>query len=105
MNRTRSIRTVHERWPSNAVIPGDGIGKVVASEGMRVLEAAGRRFGFDLEWSMFDWTCEACERRQSHRMHTENACPPVFAVRVLRGVGERRRAHRGRHPLLPADDL
>jgi len=42
-----------------AVIPGDGIGKEVLPEGMRVLEAAGRRFGFDLEWTTFDWSCEA----------------------------------------------
>ena len=41
-----------------AVIPGDGIGKEVVPEGMRVLEAAGRRFGFDLEWTTFDWSCE-----------------------------------------------
>ncbi|MGH7313800.1 MAG: tartrate dehydrogenase, partial [Candidatus Rokuibacteriota bacterium] len=26
--------------------------------GMRVLEAAGRRFGFELEWRLFDWSCE-----------------------------------------------
>ena len=31
-----------------AAIPGDGIGKEVVPEGIRVLEAAGRRFGFDL---------------------------------------------------------
>ena len=31
-----------------AVIPGDGIGKEVVPEGMRVLEAAGRKFGFEL---------------------------------------------------------
>ena len=30
-----------------AVIAGDGIGKEVVPEGMRVLEAAGRRFGFE----------------------------------------------------------
>ena len=41
-----------------AVIPGDGIGKEVVPEGMRVLEAAGRRFGFDLAWTTFDWSCE-----------------------------------------------
>jgi tartrate dehydrogenase/decarboxylase / D-malate dehydrogenase len=41
-----------------AVIPGDGIGKEVLPEGMRVLDAAGRRFGFDLEWKQFDWSCE-----------------------------------------------
>ncbi len=45
-----------------AVIPGDGIGKEVLPEGMRVLEAAGRRFGFDLEWTTFDWSCEAYTR-------------------------------------------
>jgi tartrate dehydrogenase/decarboxylase/D-malate dehydrogenase len=41
-----------------AVIPGDGIGKEVLPEGMRVLEAAGRRFGFELDWQVFDWSCE-----------------------------------------------
>ena len=41
-----------------AVIPGDGIGKEVLPEGIRVLDAAGRRFGFDFEWKMFDWSCE-----------------------------------------------
>ena len=41
-----------------AVIPGDGIGKEVLPEGIRVLDAAGRRFGFDFEWTHFDWSCE-----------------------------------------------
>jgi tartrate dehydrogenase/decarboxylase/D-malate dehydrogenase len=41
-----------------AVIPGDGIGKEVLPEGMRVLEAAGRRFGIEFEWTAFDWSCE-----------------------------------------------
>src|SRR6202795_4546540 len=41
-----------------AVIPGDGIGKEVLPEGIRVLDAAGRRFGFDFEWKHFDWSCE-----------------------------------------------
>ncbi|HET9492289.1 MAG TPA: tartrate dehydrogenase [Methylomirabilota bacterium] len=41
-----------------AVIPGDGIGREVLPEGMRALEAAGRRFGFELEWTLFDWSCE-----------------------------------------------
>ena len=45
-----------------AVIPGDGIGKEVLPEGMRVLEAAGRRFGFALEWTTFDWSCEVYAR-------------------------------------------
>ena len=41
-----------------AVIPGDGIGKEVVPEGIRVLEAAGRRFGIDFAWQEFDWSCE-----------------------------------------------
>ncbi len=32
------------------VIPGDGIGPEIIREGKRVLEAAGERFGFDIEW-------------------------------------------------------
>ena len=41
-----------------AVIPGDGIGKEVVPEGLRVLEAAGRRFGFEVKATHFDWSCE-----------------------------------------------
>ncbi|MEQ3554490.1 tartrate dehydrogenase [Pseudonocardia nematodicida] len=36
-----------------AVIPGDGIGKEVVPEGVRVLEAAAERFGFGLEKTEF----------------------------------------------------
>ena len=41
-----------------AVIPGDGIGKEVMPEGMRVLEAAGKKHGLQFEWQEFDWSCE-----------------------------------------------
>ena len=41
-----------------AVIAGDGIGKEVVPEGMRVLEVAGHRFGFRLNWREFEWSCE-----------------------------------------------
>src|SRR5947208_11198194 len=41
-----------------AVIAGDGIGKEVVPEGIRVLEAAGQRFRFRLDWNSFDWSCE-----------------------------------------------
>ena len=41
-----------------AVIPGDGIGNEVVPEGIRALEAAGRKFGFSLSWKTFDWSCE-----------------------------------------------
>ena len=41
-----------------AVIAGDGIGKEVVPEGQRVLEAAGRKFGFTLKWDEKPWSCE-----------------------------------------------
>jgi tartrate dehydrogenase/decarboxylase/D-malate dehydrogenase len=41
-----------------AVIPGDGIGKEVSPEGMRVLEAAGARHGVGFQWDQFPWGCE-----------------------------------------------
>ena len=41
-----------------AVIPGDGIGKETTPEGLRVLDAAARRFGFALKLDHYDWSCE-----------------------------------------------
>ena len=41
-----------------AVIPGDGIGKEVVPEGIRVLEAVGSRFGITFTWNEFPWNCE-----------------------------------------------
>ena len=48
-----------------AVIPGDGIGNEVVPEGMRVLEAAGRRFGIEFTWEEFDWSCERFRKHGS----------------------------------------
>ncbi|WP_207060875.1 tartrate dehydrogenase [Motiliproteus sp. SC1-56] len=45
-----------------AVIPGDGIGTEVIPEGIRALEAAGRRHGVSFEWTEFDWSCETYHR-------------------------------------------
>jgi tartrate dehydrogenase/decarboxylase/D-malate dehydrogenase len=42
-----------------AVIPGDGIGKEVVPEGIGVLEAVAKCFGFAFDWRHFDWSCEA----------------------------------------------
>jgi tartrate dehydrogenase/decarboxylase/D-malate dehydrogenase len=39
-----------------AVIPGDGIGKEVMPEGVRALEAAARRYGFELRQDWFDFS-------------------------------------------------
>ncbi|MGB6102463.1 MAG: tartrate dehydrogenase [Pusillimonas sp.] len=41
-----------------AVIPGDGIGKEVVPQGLLALDAAARRFGFELNYDHFDWSCE-----------------------------------------------
>jgi len=41
-----------------AVMAGDGIGKEVMPEGLRVVEAAARKFGVDLAFTSFDWSCD-----------------------------------------------
>ncbi len=38
-----------------AVIPGDGTGPEVVAEGMKVLHAVSQRFGFELDFQMFDF--------------------------------------------------
>ena len=64
-----------------AVIPGDGIGKEVVPEGIRVLEAAGRRFGFDFEWAHFDWSCETYAR--TGRMMPEDGLDQLRAFEAI----------------------
>lgn len=41
-----------------AVIPGDGIGKEVVPEGIKVLDAVSSRFNISFEFEDFDWSCE-----------------------------------------------
>ncbi len=41
-----------------AVIPGDGIGKEVVPEGIKVLETISASFDIGFEWQHFDWSCE-----------------------------------------------
>ena len=54
--------------PSNhlniAVIPGDGIGKEVVPEGLRVLEAVASRHGIDMRFDEFDFA--SCDYYQKH---------------------------------------
>ena len=40
-----------------AVIPGDGIGKEVMPQGIRVLDAAADRFSIELNYRKLDWAC------------------------------------------------
>jgi tartrate dehydrogenase/decarboxylase/D-malate dehydrogenase len=61
-----------------AVIPGDGIGKEVVPEGLRVLEAAARRFGLDLAFDHFDFAC--CDYYLKHA----SMLPPDWKERIGR---------------------
>jgi tartrate dehydrogenase/decarboxylase/D-malate dehydrogenase len=45
-----------------ASIPGDGIGKETVPEGLRVIEAAATRFGFSLQTTEYDWSCDRFKR-------------------------------------------
>ena len=47
-----------------AVIPGDGIGKETVPEGVRVLEAAAAKYGFELRSDHFDFA--SCDYYQRH---------------------------------------
>src|ERR687887_2863867 len=64
-----------------AVIPGDGIGKEVVPEGMNVLEAAGRKFNFELEWQIFDWSCERFTK--TGRMMPEDGLDQLRAFEAI----------------------
>jgi tartrate dehydrogenase/decarboxylase / D-malate dehydrogenase len=45
-----------------AVIAGDGIGKEVVPEGIRVLDAVGGRHGIRFQWDELPWSCETYAR-------------------------------------------
>ena len=47
--------TMHHSTHRIAVLAGDGIGNEVMPEGLRVVEAAARKFGIGLEFTTFDW--------------------------------------------------
>jgi tartrate dehydrogenase/decarboxylase/D-malate dehydrogenase len=64
-----------------AVIPGDGIGKEVVPEGIRVLEAAGGRFGITFKWDTFDWNCENFTR--TGRMMPEDGIEQLRAYDAI----------------------
>ena len=64
-----------------AVIPGDGIGLEVVPEGIRALEAAGKRFGFHCTWQNFDWSCETY--RRTGRMMPEDGLDQLRAFDAI----------------------
>ena len=45
-----------------AVIPGDGIGKETVPEALKVLDAAASRWGFALDLTAYDWSCETYKK-------------------------------------------
>ncbi|MCE5335101.1 MAG: tartrate dehydrogenase [Desulfobacteraceae bacterium] len=61
-----------------AVIPGDGIGKEVIPEGLRVVKAAAARYGIDIECSHFDWSCA------DYYMKHGEMLPPDWFERLTR---------------------
>ncbi len=56
--------SIESRQGRIAVIPGDGIGTEVVPEGLRVLDAAQARFGFELEYDHFDFA--SCDYYLAH---------------------------------------
>ncbi len=58
-----------------AVIPGDGIGKEVVPEGIRVLEAAGAKHGLHFHWDQLPWSCETY--LQTGRMMPEDGLDQI----------------------------
>jgi tartrate dehydrogenase/decarboxylase/D-malate dehydrogenase len=59
-----------------AVIPGDGIGKEVAPEGVRALEAAATKHGFDLNLAWFDFACVEYYEKHGRMM------PPDWKAKI-----------------------
>jgi tartrate dehydrogenase/decarboxylase/D-malate dehydrogenase len=59
-----------------AAIAGDGIGKEVLPEGLKVLEVAARRFGLDLEFVHFEWA--SCD----YYLKTGDMMPPDWKAQL-----------------------
>ena len=64
-----------------AVIPGDGIGKEVIPEGIRVIDVAAARVGVALQWKFFDWSCETYSR--TGRMMPEDGIEQLRAYDAI----------------------
>ena len=60
-----------------AAIPGDGIGKEVLPVGQRVIDIVAQQFGFAVDWTEFDWSCE--RYHQTGRMMPEDGIEQIRA--------------------------
>jgi len=58
-----------------AVVPGDGIGREVVPEAIKVLEKVRSRFGIGFEWDEYDWSCE--------RFHRSGAMMPADGIQEI----------------------
>ena len=70
-----------------AAIGGDGIGPEIVAEGKKVLEAAGERFNFDIQWTDFDI---GADRYLAHRQAPDRGRPQG----TLKVQGDLFRCHR-----------
>jgi tartrate dehydrogenase/decarboxylase/D-malate dehydrogenase len=64
-----------------AVIEGDGIGHEVVPEGLRVLEAAGRRYEISFNWQHFNWGCQ--NYHQTGRMMPDDGLDQLRAFDAI----------------------
>ena len=60
-----------------AAIPGDGIGTEVLPVGQRVIDTVAQQFGFTVEWTEFDWSCERYHK--TGRMMPEDGIEQIKA--------------------------
>jgi tartrate dehydrogenase/decarboxylase/D-malate dehydrogenase len=60
-----------------AVIPGDGIGKEVMPEGIRVVDTVAARFGIEFTWDHLDWSCD--------RYHSAGGMMPKDGLDQIKG--------------------
>ena len=58
-----------------AVIPGDGIGREVMPEGIRVMQAAGARHGLRFAWTEYPWSCDWYK---THGLMCPNDAPDIL---------------------------
>ncbi|MBO0132245.1 tartrate dehydrogenase [Agrobacterium burrii] len=70
--------TLTNRRYKLAVIAGDGIGKEVVPEGVRVLEAAAKRYGFDIQFDHFDFA--SCDYYAKHGVMMPSDWKPQIEV-------------------------
>ena len=69
-----------------ALIPGDGIGREVIPEGVRVLETLAKRFSFDLNFTEFSFSC-AYYREHGRMMPEDGIACFDSTITNLRDIG------------------